>query len=73
MNMADMVNAVKKHATSNYDNDGWDYVVEAFEDNEISDLIRKEGCRTKEEAIAAVGETCNLLNNVRKDVQAEIF
>jgi hypothetical protein len=71
--MQELVKAVKDHATKNYETDGWDVVVEAFEDSEIADEIRKAGARTSEDAIKVLGEIVKLHDEQRKDVQAEIF
>ena len=73
MSMADLVKAVKVHATSNYNSDGWDYVVEAFEDEEIATEIRKAGARTDREAIESVHKVVKELDDRRKDIQAEAF
>ena len=35
----DLVNAVRKHALNNYENDGWDYLVECWDDGDILEQI----------------------------------
>lgn len=71
--MQELVKAVKDHAKKNYDSNGWDYVVETFEDSEIADEIRKAGARTERDAIKVLFEIVKLHDDCRKDVQAEIF
>ena len=71
--MQEMVNAVKQHAQKNYNTDGWDYVVEAFEDDEIADELRKCNARTNEDAIKVVHEWVLILDDHRKDIQATAF
>lgn len=66
-----LVNVVKAHARANYEMDGWDYIVEAFSDEEILEVIG--GAKTSLGAIRAVGKTAKLLNSQREDVQGEIF
>lgn len=65
--MKELIEAVKEHARLNYGTDGWDYIVECYEDSEIRDLI--EGCETVEEAIAAAGEIMEIKNERREDIQ----
>lgn len=67
--MKEMVEAVKNHAKANYERDGWDMVVECYEDTEIEEEIA--GCATVEEAIARLGEIASVWDDRRKDAQAE--
>lgn len=71
MEMTALVEAVKEHAQKNYNTGGWDYVIETYEDEEIEEVIA--GATTVEEAIKLMGEEIGELDDVRKDVQAEIF
>lgn len=66
-----MVAAVKKHAKANYNEGGWDSVVEAYEDNEIAEAIA--GCKTSAEAIAKMAEIVGTWDDRRQDIQAERF
>ena len=38
--MEALIAAVKKHALANYERDGWDYVVECYDDAQIADIIK---------------------------------
>jgi hypothetical protein len=71
MKMSELVKAVKDHATLNYHKDGWDYVVECYEDEEIADEIR--GAREPREAIQMIGKILKAKDDQRKDIQSEVF
>lgn len=71
--MQDLIEAVKAHALANYEADGWDFIVECWEDEEIAEAITEAGATTAEEAIKAVAETAGLLDERRREVQAEAF
>ncbi len=68
-----MVEAVKAHAIKNYDSDGWDTIVECYEDRELAEEIRESGASTIAEAIERIGKGCKTYDGHRKDVQAEVF
>lgn len=69
----EMLAAVKAHAATHYEENGWDYVVECWDDAEILSVLSEEKAETIETAIAAVGEIVELLDERRRDVEAEIF
>lgn len=71
MKMSDLVKAVKYHAVANYNKDGWDYVVECYEDDEIANEIR--GAREPREAIRMIGKILKAKDDLRKDIQSETF
>lgn len=62
---AQLVKAVKEHAVANYEQGGWDVIVECWEDAQIADHI--EGAASVEEAIAKFKD----LIEVWSDQQAE--
>jgi len=66
-----MIAAVRHHAEKHYNEDGWDYIVECYEDDEIEKEIGNAS--TNQEAIANVGRICKLCDDRRQDVIAEIF
>lgn len=68
MTKNELVEAVKAHAVENYEDDGWDYLVECYDDGEVAELI--DGATTVEEAIKAAAEIMRLLDDRRKDIQA---
>lgn len=67
----ELVAAVRQYATSNYNKDGWDYIVECWADDEIAEEIK--GCRTEDGAIKKVRKVAKLLDERRQEVRAEIF
>ena len=69
--MQEMVAAVKAHALAHYNEDGWDSIVECYEDSELAAEIA--GCTSIAEAIAKVGEGCKVWNDYREDIEAEAF
>ncbi len=67
--MASLIKAVRKHAQAHYEEDGWDYVVESFDDNELAEVIGNAS--TPELAIKRVKREVSIINDVREDVQGE--
>jgi hypothetical protein len=66
---AELVAAVKKHARQNYEKQGWDIVVECFEDADILKLI--DGATSERDAIERVLEDVRPHHEYRRDIQAE--
>ena len=67
----DMIKAIRSHANANYENSGWDYVVECWDDDEIIEEIN--GCNSIEAAILKVGNIVSIMDDHRKDIQATAF
>jgi hypothetical protein len=70
-----MIDAIQKHALENYNTDGWDFVVETMDRDDITShllepLTLDRPVATIEEAIAAVGYLVKLLDDRRRDIQA---
>ena len=65
--MSKYVDLIKEYAIKNYETDGWDYIVECYEDNEIEAIIK--GAGTLSEAIARVHEEVKCRDDYRKDIQ----
>ena len=68
---SELVRAVRAHALEHYETDGWDFIVECWEDADIAEAIGSAG--SPEAAIAAVRKTARLLDERRSEVRAEIF
>ena len=68
-----LIEAVKRHALINYENDGWDFVVECYVDENIAVIINEEGAVSASEAIAAVGKIVKFEDEYRKEIEATIF
>lgn len=48
----DLVEAVKRHAASHYNDGGWDVIVECWDDQEIASFLAKHNVRSLRTAIA---------------------
>lgn len=68
--MDKMIAAVKKHALDNYNEGGWDYLVECYSDSDIREMLEEDGCKTPEEAIKAVAKIMKIKDDYRKDIEA---
>jgi hypothetical protein len=49
MNEQTLINAVRKHAMDNYEQDGWDVLVECYDDWDILELISNDNASTVED------------------------
>ena len=67
--MNPIIKALKKHALEHYDEDGWDYLIECFEDDDILRLI--DGATTLPLAIEKAGRVLRVMDSRRKDVESE--
>lgn len=65
--MAGLVAAVRAHALVHYNEDGWDFLVECWEDHEIASEIGR--ATTVAGAIKHCRETVKLMNELRDDVR----
>ena len=68
MNEQDLINAVRHYAHANYNQDGWDYVVECWEDGDIMECL--DGASTVKQAIANVRDALAPLAERRDEVRA---
>lgn len=55
----ELIDAVEKHATDHYTDGGWDYIAEAYDRDELAELIGDAD--TVEAAIAKAAEVAELL------------
>jgi hypothetical protein len=67
----ELVEAVKTYAREHYEDGGWDFVVEAYEDGEIAEAIK--GCRTAKGAIKRMAEIVGVYDDRRTGAQADIW
>ena len=72
-----MVEAVRAHASAHYNVEGWDYVVECWSDDDIMKVLdtdlNGQRSRTLAQALAAVRQVVQLLDERRREVTNEIF
>lgn len=71
MDKTGLVEAVKAHAIKNYEKDGWDVLIECYEDEQIAGMIGK--ARTEAGAIKKVGVELGIYNDYRNDIMATAF
>lgn len=67
----DLVDAVRAHAIEHYNEDGWDFVAESWEDWEILQVVK--GCKKESQAIRKVRKQVRVLSDHRQDIQMEAF
>ena len=72
-NMKQMVDAVKAHAEAHYDEDGWDEIVEAFEDSEIAEAIEHAGAQSEAEAVDVLHCVAVLRKERGDEIRATAF
>ena len=65
VNIENLIDAVKAHATANYNKNGWDFVLECFSDDQIKDIIGE--ARTIDGSIAKMREEIKWRHEMRLD------
>tara|TARA_R110000822_G_scaffold73274_1_gene176234 strand:- start:2450 stop:2674 length:225 start_codon:yes stop_codon:yes gene_type:complete len=63
--------AIKAHALANYEKDGWDYVVECYDNAQIVEIIKT--ARTIAGAIKMMRAHVKPRADYRAEIQAEAF
>ena len=66
--MTDLIAAVRAHAEKNWGKDGWDFLVECWNDQDIAEAIG--GAKTARAAIAACKRQVRILNDHRSEMWA---
>jgi hypothetical protein len=69
--MNNLIAAVREYAIANYEKDGWDYLVECWEDSDIQEVIGT--AKTERSAIAACRRTLRLMDERRQEVRSEVW
>ena len=69
--MNEIIKQLRAYALEHYEEGGWDYLVECYEDKDILEMI--EGCSTFEEALPKVAKIMRIKDDYRKDIEAEAF
>lgn len=68
--VSDLIVAVRAHAMEHY-NDGWDVVVEAYDDAQLTEMIGR--ARTVKGAIGKVAEVVEVVDDRRRDIEGTRF
>ena len=71
MNQDDLIKAVRAHGIRNYEEDGWDVLVECWSDDDIVDAI--QNAKTVAIAIKRVAKVLTEYNSYIEDIQASAF
>ena len=66
--LKEIATALRKYAVENYETEGWDYLVETFDDEELLEEIK--GATTLEDAIKKISPLLRALDGRRKDIEA---
>ena len=63
---------IRAHAVQHYNEDGWDILVETYEDEDILDIIEGKAV-TVEDAIKVLHAGLKIQDDYRKEIQATAF
>jgi len=69
--MKDWIEKIRKHAVTHYEEDGWDFLVECWTDEEL--LAVATACETYEEFVEYLSETLSTIAGIREDICATGF
>lgn len=69
----ELIEAVKAHAIEHYNENGWDFIVECYDDRDIGRELRRRRLTTIEAAIADFEETARIKDEARREAESEIF
>lgn len=73
MTLNELAEAVQKHAVVNYEQSGWDYIVECWTRAEIAEELERVKITTVNEAISYYAESARIFHDRRTDAEAERF
>lgn len=66
-NIDTLLDSIRQHAITHYEEDGWDILVECWSDDDILEVI---GDSTNfEEAIITLSDTLSTINEYRQEIQ----
>lgn len=65
----DLIAAVRRHAINNYEQDGWDVLVECWDDGDILERISDANAQTPDAAIKACLSLASLLEERRREIR----
>lgn len=67
-----LIQAVRSHAMKNYEHDGWDYLVECWDDGDILDQISAVE-QTPSACIKHMHGIVKTMNDYRREVRSQAF
>ena len=62
---------IRKHAHENYQDGGWDYLVETYSDTDV--MFEIKDCKTYEAAFKRIEQLMNLLDGHRTEIKSTRF
>lgn len=65
------VKTVKEYALNNYEQDGWDILIECYADDEIQEVIGN--ANNSNEAISRLKDHLKTQNDYRSEIMSEVF
>jgi ribosomal protein L12E/L44/L45/RPP1/RPP2 len=65
------IKSIRTHARLNYESSGWDYVVEAWEDADIYDVIKD--AKNYGQALTRVGRAVKAMADHRAEIESTAF
>ena len=65
-----LIDAVRAHALENWGRDGWDFLVECWEDEDIAEVLEDADADTAPAAIAACQSELRILDDHRREMAA---
>lgn len=65
----ELIQSVRRHAMDNYEKDGWDYLVECWDDGDILEQISDANAQTPDAAIKACLSLVSLLDERRREIR----
>ncbi len=65
----ELIQAVRRHAMDNYEKDGWDYLVECWNDGDILEQISDAKAQTPDAAIKACLSLVSLFDERRREIR----
>lgn len=61
---------IRQHATIHYTEDGWDILVECWDDTYLNEIISDSN--TYEEAVIVCSNILSVMDGFRKEIQSEV-
>ena len=66
-----LIQAVRRHALDNYESQGWDVLVECWDDGDILEQISNANAQTPAAAIKACLQIVSIYDERRREIRAE--
>lgn len=67
----EFIEKIRKYAVEHYNEDGWDFLVETWEDSDVLDAC--EGYSSFEDAIKKIAKVLKVQDDYRKEIQSTAF